>query len=711
MPDTSNPSAKSPGDVYWALDTPQKVAETMTRAREAYDSSLSQRGQFDTWVRAFREYYGMTTDGESHETSVVSFIGEQGESAYARANHFRNIVRNRVVLATSTRPSFEPQPASQTIDALVQIPLARNIVNHEMRRFEKQPKHALEAAALGFARAYVWMPWNRDKGPIRSTTPGFFDEDQYDDAGVLVAMAGTPNGNDTVVRDGDFECRMMTPIDVMEPPGADPDHAPWRCVRATENRYDLMARYPEHADTIRDMVVARQAEPLTFLHVEAENETDEVWALYLYVAKSPAVPDGRYTVVIGGEAVEDGPLPYDEIPVFRIAPTEMIGTNFGYADATDLMGLSRAYNSIMSTILTGTDALGMPNIAKSAGTHLSHEALAGGLRIWDVPDGAEFPKVIQMMRINSEDMALANHYRNDMELVSGINAARRGDPASNVKSAKMAGLMDSMAIQYNAGDQQSYTQLVERMATHVLKCFQRFAKAERLITLGADSPDAVAMFKASDISLIESVTLTSEANMLRTPDGRWMIAEKMYDKGEISGSEMIQFLDTGKLPEKNKNTTSQRALALRENVMLMRPQRIEPAEGPPTTNPTTGTMMPGPPMETTPDIPVLVSDDHPLHIQTHNVQLASPLVRSNPELRKAHMAHMDWHKRLAASADPLLLTLLSVPQGQPVMPPPPSGALGGQGESGPKPGTKQEEQTAREAPESRSARPPEQQKG
>jgi hypothetical protein len=711
MEQNANPIQFSDDDVYWALDTPQRVAETMTAARKVYESSLRSRGQFDLWVRSFREYYGMTTDGMSHETSVISFVGDQGEAAYARANHFRNLIRHRVVMATSTRPNFEPQPASQTVEALVQIPLARNVINYEMRRFEQQPKQALEAAALGFARAYVWMPWNRNKGPVAQTTPGFHETDQLDDAGNVIAMAGEPNGNDTVKYDGDFDCRMLTPIDVMEPPCADVNDVPWREVRVRENRYDLIARYPEKADEIRGIQVAREVEPLTFLHAEADQDSDEIYVHYLYVAKSPAAPDGRYTVIVGGEAVEDGPLPYDKIPVFRIAPTEMVGTSFGYADAHDLMGLSRAYNSIMSTILTGTDALGMPNIAKSSGTHLSHDAVAGGLRIWDVPSGEDFPKVIQMMRINQEDMALANHYRNDMEIVSGINAAKRGDPASNIKSAKMAGLMDSMASQYNAGDQQSYTRLVEEIATHVLQCIQRFSTVERLVPMGADSLDAVVSFKAEDVSLIRSVTITAEANALRSPDGRWMIAEKMFDKGEINGTEMIEFLNTGKLPEKNKNTVTQRALALRENAMLMKPQRVVKVPGDPIKNTMTGMMMPGPPMDTTPDVPVLVTDDHPTHMQILNVQLASPLVRSNQELLASHMAHMDWHKRLASQADPMLLMLLSIPQGQPAMPPPPPGEPGTDGEPGPKPGTEQEEQTATEANPSRSARPPEQQKG
>lgn len=711
MEPNANPAQFSGEDVYWALDTPQRVAETMTAARQVYESSLKSRGQFDLWVRAFREYYGMTTDGMSHETSVISFVGEQGESAYARANHFRNLIRHRVVMATSSRPNFEPQPKSMTVESLVQVPLARNLINYEMKRFETQPKQALEAAALGFARAYVWMPWNRNKGPVAEVTPGFHTEDQVDELGNVIAFAGTPNGEDKIRYDGDFDCRMLTPIDVMEPPCSDVNDVPWREVRVRENRYDLIARYPEKADEIKAIQTAREIEPLTFLHSEADQDSDEVYVHYLYVAKSPAAPDGRYTVIVGGEAVEDGALPYDKIPVFRIAPTEMVGTSFGYADAHDLMGLSRAYNSIMSTILTGTDALGMPNIAKSAGTHLSHDAMSGGLRIWDVPSGEEFPKVIQMMRINQEDMALANHYRNDMEIVSGINAAKRGDPASNVKSAKMAGLMDSMASQYNAGDQQSYTRLVEEIATHVLQCIQRFSSVERMIPLGGDSLDAVMSFKAEDISLVSGVTITVEANALRNPDGRWMIAEKMFDKGEINGSEMIEFLNTGKLPEKNKNTVTQRALAMRENVLLMKPQRIQKVPGGPTTNPLTGGMMESPPMDTTPDVPVLVTDDHPTHMQILNVQLASPLVRSNPELLAAHMAHMDWHKRLASQADPMLLTLLSLPQGQPAMPAQPQAPPGKDGEPGPKPGTEQEEQTAPDANPSRSARSPAQQKG
>jgi hypothetical protein len=296
--------------------------------------------------------------------------------------------------------------------------------------------------------------------------------------------------------------------------------------------------------------------------------------------------------------------------------------------------------------------------------------------------------------------------------ISGINAAKRGDPASNVKSAKMAGLMDSMSSQYNAGDQQSYTKLNEELATHTLQCIQRFSTVERLIPMGGDSLDAVVSFKSEDVSLIKSVTVSTEGNMLRSPDGRWMIAEMMFNKGEINGTEVIEFLNTGKLPEKNKNTVTQRALALRENAMLMKSPRVETKIGPPRMDPATGMQRPGLEEMSTPDVPVLATDDHPLHMQILNVQLASPLVRNNPELRAAHLAHMEWHKRMATQSDPVLLMLLTVPAGQAAIPPQPGGQPGGPpGEPGPKPGTEQEEQTAPAAKPARSATAPQQQKG
>jgi hypothetical protein len=228
--------------------------------------------------------------------------------------------------------------------------------------------------------------------------------------------------------------------------------------------------------------------------------------------------------------------------------------------------------------------------------------------------------------------------------------------------------------------------------------------------MGGDSLDAVVSFKSEDVSLIQSVTVSSEANMLRSPDGRWMIAEMMFNKSEINGTEVIEFLNTGRLPEKNKNAVTQRALAMRENAMLMKSPRVETKIGPPTIDPVTGMQRPGLEEMTTPDVPVLATDDHPTHMQILNVQLASPLVRNNPELRAAHMAHMQWHKRLAATADPILLMLLTLPPGQPPIPQQPQGSQG-DGEPGPKPGTEQEEQTAPEPKASRSATAPQQQKG
>jgi hypothetical protein len=65
--------------------------------------------------------------------------------------------------------------------------------------------------------------------------------------------------------------------------------------------------------------------------------------------------------------------------------------------------------------------------------------------------------------------------------------------------------------------------------------------------------------------------------------------------------------------------------------------------------------------------PVMITDDHRLHILEHKAVLADPDVRNDPQLVQSVTNHMQQHVEVWRQADPIILQAL---QQQPLGPPP-----------------------------------------
>ena len=142
---------------------------------------------------------------------------------------------------------------------------------------------------------------------------------------------------------------------------------------------------------------------------------------------------------------------------------------------------------------------------------------------------------------------------------------------------------------------------------------------------------------------ISRVKVNSANPLTKTGAGRMEIAKDLLGAGNMikTPEQYLGVLTTGNLEPLYQHDNSERMLMLAENEQLM--------EGNPQ--------------------PVVMTDDHPIHVLEHAGVLMSPEARSNPKVTKAVLQHIQEHINLAKSMDPAVAAMLK--QASFFQPPPP----------------------------------------
>jgi len=89
-------------------------------------------------------------------------------------------------------------------------------------------------------------------------------------------------------------------------------------------------------------------------------ETDDIPVYEFYHKKTESMPDGRYLMFLDYDLVlMDTPMPYDDLPIFRVSAGDIIGTPYGYTPLFDLLPIQDAVNMCFSTVLSNQSAFGV----------------------------------------------------------------------------------------------------------------------------------------------------------------------------------------------------------------------------------------------------------------------------------------------------------------------------------------------------------------
>lgn len=594
-------------DTYFAAVSPEEIGEKLYSKVEQYGVAKTLTSAVNSRLNlAYQYYFGMDPSGV-HTTSQVLRGGEQGELAEVRVNHSRSLVNTLLNLIIGPKVVWTPKATNRDYESLKETALAAAILEYYWaeRQLAKYVVRALEEAIV-FTEGFVLVRWDENAGEATQADP---------------ATYGTPGAG--LLKTGDLAFRNVSSWDVIRDPTKQSwEHLDWVIARLWRNKWDLAAEYPALADVI---VHAPQDIKASDAKAGArEDECDDIACYYFYHRPTAALPNGRETVFIADRTVlADTELTYDEIPLYRVSPADLIGTPYGYSPYLEILGIQELMDSLESAIASNQTTFGTPNIVMPAGTEV--DDVTGGLRGFYLPDESKTePKALQLCATPAEVFRHLQDKQRDQELLMGLNSVVRGTVPGSPKemSGAALALLQSQALQQSSVLQGNYLRLIESLGMCVIRTLQKRASTPRKVSIvGKQSRYLVeeAPFDASSISRIKRVTVEIGNPMAQTAAGRLEMAQMLLNipslAERLQPEQVEQVLTSGRLEPLTHSVQDELMLVLSENEDIG--NGITP--------------------------PVLIHDDAVLHCREHRSTLASPNARKNPAVLKAAMDHIHAH--------------------------------------------------------------------
>jgi hypothetical protein len=622
-------------NIYFANLEPRDLVTELMAKVEGYYDFISTTGRLNVWKRTYEYYYRGIFRG-----ARVIKTGANQEFFTIHANHFRNLLTHLLTMTTSQRPSFEPRATNTDYRSMAQVIDATGILDYYMREkmMENVVKEAIETT-LVFGEADVSAEWD----PMLGDDYGVNPETQRK------------------VKQGDISFSVFSPLDVVRDPLLPKaSEATWKIIRVYRNKFDLAARFPNMRDKILGLSMDKSRRFNERIIPWSTVDTDLIPVWRFFHDKTEAVPDGRIMEFLDSDVFTlEGGLPYKRMPLNRAAASEQAFTPFGYTIGYDLLPIQEAIDGLLSTILTNQANFGVQNILIPNGANIGVTQLAGGLNVisYDPKNGP--PQALNLTSTPPELFNFLSMLERLGEMLSGVNSVTRGDPEKNLKSGAALALVQSMAIQFASGLQQTYAQLVENLGTSVVELLQQFANTPRMAAIAGKSKRSYMLeFSGKDLANINRVQVDMGNPLTRTTAGKVQIAQDLLQAGQANADQYIQVLNTGRLEPMFEGKQAELMLVRAENEKLM--------EGTP--------------------VQAIATDTHPLHIMEHKSVVASPEARENPQIIQSTLTHIQEHIRLLRETDPGLLAVLGmtpIPQATPPVPtgPEPGGSAPASGGS------------------------------
>lgn len=678
MEDTLAPAPVSPFAPgteydYWAMAPIDEIGSLVGDRVKEYYQVMRTSGMFTLYARLHTMVYGLGPNG--HETSQIFEFGDDGEKLGVRSNQIRSLVRYMLTSATADRPHVEPKAINTTAQAMAQVPVVRRSLDyyHRVKRLERH----LVACALRsvmYGKGYLWQSWDptatRDGKPV-----------------------------------GDLVYQALSPMEVASDLSKPAYEHDWFCITRPRNKYDLAAIFAKGDEEKRELILSADQDCLDKDDLAAIQfcfkkttgvEADTIFERHFIHKKTPACPQGRYTIMIGdGIVLFDGPLQYSEMPVAEMIPEEFLGAGaVGYSSAWDLIALQQAYDALLSTAMSNFDAFGHNDMLLPDGVELTVETVREGLSAIRYPQGEHNkPSILEKFSVKEEIFKLKDWLRSDMEVNSGVNSVARGEPQASLQTGPALALVQAQAVHFQSGFVGAYVQLIEDVSTASVRILQKYAPDELISQIaGENDPDGLAAFKASDFSLIERIEVERINPIFKTLAGKYDLADKLLERGLIkNANQYFMVLNTGRVEVASDPQVKAEMQVVAENEILMRGPEVKDKIGPDGL-PVLDEL--GMPVRYIPELPVVMTD-HPVeHLLGHKTVLDSPVNRQNVKVVEATTVHMLDHLTVWEKSPLNFLLLMNFPV--PGMPggegPTEPGAPGGGGGGGkPKPAPKGEQ--------------------
>lgn len=576
---------------YWAMKDKQKTAGELDTRRGQYYEWLGTNGR-RTIMRRCWIFYNMA----AVLSAAIVQSGDKGQYALLYINEFRRMLQELFQIVINARPAWDPKAMSDDSKALAEVRLARQALDSIVRNFgiDRLFYRAVEYAGV-LGEGYVETTWDAQAGSIvKPEDPGYME---------LLTKSGYSGEGDTPkLHAGDLVYETYSGIDVIRDPNASNyEECDWILTRKFVNKYNLGARYPEHAAAIERMTDISANVPMEQYrnYFRLPYKSDRVILYTFWHKKTPACPDGRELRFMTSDLVlEDKKLAYSRIPISRIAAGEMDGTSSGYSAAFDLCAPMEMVNNINSTLTTLIKCYGVFNIMVPVGSRINEARLPEGLNIFESV-GVQKPEPLNFLELKAELLQYMKFILERMENMIGINKANAA------ASGSAQALQISMSQQFNQFFQSSYEKAFEDTGTMSLEILKNYADAPRLMDLvGEENRTMMKLISKANFSSIAKVVADVSDPMSKTIQGRIQKAQLFNQNGQLSPDELDNVLNTGKLIGSDLGESQEITIAA-ENEALLLGESFN----------------------------IIPTDDDAEHLRLHGKALAD--YQASPDLRKA----------------------------------------------------------------------------
>lgn len=608
---TDNP-AKS--EHFATLSGDALSAAVLWRFRE-YHRYLRDSGLVWLIYRSVSMYYGV--DPTQPFSRGLVYFGPRGEYTRVSFNHLRDVVRHRQNLAVPDKWALEAEASSQDYEAGVQVRKAGALLEHLLWR-------------EGWAKA-------ADEAVERSTVQSFAAI-----RAVWDVYRGEPLGEGAWA--GGYTFDVHGPLDVAFDPYMRHHRDPaWYVCREWVNKYELAARFPERYEDIQSAQPWFEIDeelwgvhPLLPMDLRFARENDVIPVWHLYHKSTPAVPGGRYALVLDtGEPLLQGPLPYRQLPVQVLGEAALMDTPFFYCTAWELLAPQQYHNMLSTITATNARAGGVPVFVVPQGSNLSAEQMGQGLALLQVPAGmGSEAKVLHAAATQPEVYANLDRTEAQLEKLGQINSVVRGGVPTSDSSGSLAALVQATALQAAAPYQRVIYGWMSDTALHCIQMAEDYLTwPVKVEAYGEFNSLFVEEVSGQDVARVTRVVVKQGNPMARTLAGRYSIANALKEMGAITPEQYLHFIQYGQIERVTAPSERELALVQLENQQMLRGE------------------LP----------PVLETDTDAMHVQQHQVLFSSPMVRNNQQLAAIAEQHILWHVENATAKtlqNPMLLELL-----------------------------------------------------
>ena len=633
-------SRKEQQEYFAAAEDPNELAAGMSQKITEWRTWYASRGLNQLQTKKLKNYYGISQGGNT--SMAVTRGGSEGELSLVKVNDLRNLIQHQLVIITSQRPAGIAKAINSDSKALQASRVGTAVAEFYMTQVGFEARY-VEAAEIALVcdESFVEGVWDTSMGEVVGMDP----------------VTGE------VMNAGDGMINVHCPWFVARDPGFKVATQKWYIITKKANRFDRAKQYPKYATHILSCANDELPEvPMDYI----PDGSDAIYEHWLIHDRTPSLPQGRYSLMIGGEIVLDTELPFKDFPVDRMAASDVIDACIGYAAANDILALEEVTDALHSIVVTNQVNFGGQCFVCPQNSGLKFADLAKGVRVFELPmNMIDKFKPLDLLHTPPEVFNYITMLGNKKDQTVGVSSVTKGQPEGQLAGASGSALalVQAQAISFNSGGQRAWFQLLGKSMTKFIRILAKWADVPRIAAIAGKSKMAgIKQFKytGKDLQMVSSLVYEMVNPALQTLGGRMTLGDTLIKiPGMIkSPKQYIDLVVTGQPDVLWDDDVADQMLILEENEALIDGE----------------------------DVDAIITEMHEDHIKSHMSLITNEAKKKDPGLVVKVTKHVLMHIGLWTEATLTNPGLLIATGQKPLYPPQQPGVQGPGPDGGPPPG-------------------------